>query len=223
MLFYVAFGFVLLFLTPHYVPRVFDKVGLSQLVLFIYLYSVAGFVRLHMQAMLKNWRVRGFALVLLLAVALYYGHLRMTDSPSLLASTSPESISLVSIAVLLLMLLSQVKSSKVPGVRPVILLAAPLAFGVYLIHDDSTIRHLVWDSIRRLFVWASNGNEKLLWLGLLAVPILIYAAGGLVEYLRLLLFRGIGRIARPLQAPLTRAWTGVRNRLQPRPAKRAEP
>ena len=154
--------------------------GVGNVLEFAFFYSLAAFIRLHAGVP----RLRICLLLTGLGFAVTYGgSLALSSAPDelcrglswcFLAETAPGML-LMSLGVFLL-----VARWRCPHL-PVVNKLAAATFGVYLIHDNSTVRDLLWN---RLF--SAGQYQDSLWLipySLLAL-LLIYSGCTLIEWLR---------------------------------------
>lgn len=91
----------------------------------------------------------------------------------------------------------------VPAWQRVISFFAPVAFGVYLIHDNLLVRYQL---VAGAFAWIAQYNAAVLALASVACALAIWLACSLVDRLRLKLFDALGvrRFAEKLEARLKR-------------------
>lgn len=176
---------------------------------FLYLYALAGYIRLHG---LPQRRKPG-TLILAAAViwALTMGITVMLDYA---AVNNPiyvqhethlfemQSLPTVLISVLLLVAFQRIKL----GYSKLINTVSSLTFGVYLLHDNKLFREVLWKQ------WvpgtASVGTWKLVVVPLIAIPC-VFILGAVVEFLRSRLLERayagpLGRLAEKVQQPIDR-------------------
>ena len=184
---------------------------------FIFFYSLAAYIRLHGGEQPLRWR--SCAALLLSGFAVTFGgSLILAAMPSaslrslswcFLAQTAPGMV-LLSLGVFLIFARRPFPQSRMVN------LVASASFGVYLIHDNSVTKPLLWSR----WFHAANYQDSL-WLipYSLMVPVIVYAGCMFIEWLRQrAVERWLLRALRPLcergEALLRRALTWAERRLQ---------
>ncbi len=88
----------------------------------------------------------------------------------------------------------------------IVLFFAPLTFGVYLIHDNSLLRPILWE---KLSIAQFAGNPIILPLVLIVTVLGIFVTAGCIEWLRTILFRVLH-----IQSLIDRIATRVQRRIE---------
>ena len=83
-------------------------------------------------------------------------------------------------AIFLLIIFSRIK----PNIR-FVKVVAPLTFGIYLFQNN----RIIWDYLKNLFVFVKDYNLLIVFVLVLLLALMVFAVGGVVDYLRVLLFK----------------------------------
>lgn len=83
-------------------------------------------------------------------------------------------------AIFLLIIFSRIK----PNIRFVKVVAS-LTFGIYLFQNN----RIIWDYLKNLFVFVKDYNLFIVFVLVLLLALMVFAVGGVVDYLRVLLFK----------------------------------
>lgn len=83
-------------------------------------------------------------------------------------------------AIFLLIIFSRIK----PNIR-FVKVVAPLTFGIYLFQNN----RIIWDYLKNLFVFVKDYNLFIVFVLVFLLALMVFAVGGVVDYLRVLLFK----------------------------------
>lgn len=168
-----------------------NVVGGYSIAWFLFLYCLAGFIRLHGEGFCKNWSSRRWLLLFLLSVFAIFA----VDAVLALLSTKIPliveyglarhfsrycSILVLAESVCLFMLFKSISVNGV-GLQKGIITVSSLTFGVYLLHDNANIRSFLYQDILHLDTFPNGPLAVLMMLGCI---VLVFAACCLVEYIR---------------------------------------
>ena len=136
-----------------FVPSFFDvEPQCNDLLWFIYLYCVAGYIRIHLNVeMFQSWRCLLFASGLTLFVLI--SSIVSVDNLSGWFFYDMRHFSILLISLSLFVGFLRIK----PFCNRIINVVASGVFGVYLIHDDPNIRMFLWTNISRAVDYQESG------------------------------------------------------------------
>lgn len=163
--------------------------GGKSLTWFVYLYIVAAYIRLYVTKIPKKIYLGvGAVLLSVVTAAAYYGYMFLIGKTGA-TFINPQNIrSLCSVPVFLssVFIFLMFKGVNIKGrlVSKVLVFLSPLTFGVYLIHDNSTLKELLWGVISP----EKYADDTFLWLYMLAIVPAIYIVCAVMEFLRQKLF-----------------------------------
>lgn len=179
----------------------FSVVNGHSIVWFVFLYCLAGYIRLHginFKMQNRKWLLLYFAAAALIFVvdtclSLLSTRFSIIERYDLVYHFSRYCSALVTLESVALFMYFKNLDVKSPILIKCTGVIAPLTFGVYLIHDNALIRNILYYSILRLDKIPHN---------ILAVPIvicliiLVFATASLIELLRQTVIKCLGRWGR---------------------------
>lgn len=172
------------------IPTLTDKnFESNNLLWFIYLYSLAGYIKLHIKEnSIKGSPANYLLLSALLTVLTFLSTVLFDEGIriSLFANYANYYYGMQKLPILAISVLTFIGFSRINiGYSRIINVIASATFGVYLIHDHSSSRPFIW---QRVFSCASYSESKFLIPYSLLVIAFIYIACTVIELLRIYLF-----------------------------------
>ena len=153
----------------------------QQILLFVYLYIIGGYIRRFDVRPRKNlYSLLGYAGILLVmfVYALLKNHPSTQTAFSIFAMEYYGLVLPLSVAFFLFVKEWQIDR---PSLRNVILAVAPLSFAVYIIHTQPVVDAWLWDVASR---WLESSQPGLLPLVCIAITLLVFLGCIVVEYVR---------------------------------------
>ena len=178
----VGMGFMVLSLIPDFpFGKRFSISHGNSVWSFVYLFFIAGFIRLHLKRIPMGKLLTSVILLALVTLAseMFLG---LENGVAHLFWFNYNGIILLfSVAVFIF-----IRQKRIPetGVWNLMVKAAPYSFGVYLIHDNLLVRDWLWDMLGM----ASYADQWIYFLAVFAICLLIYVACTLIEIVRKQLF-----------------------------------
>lgn len=168
------------------IPTVFTRSWqLNNLLWFIFLYSVAGYIRLHFNTKIlksRHYLLISFAIMLLTYLSAVIFDILGTKYPFFSQhATHFYGQQMLPIFLISITLFIGFTEIKLPN-NSVINIVSSATFGVYLIHDDNYIRELLWETI---FKNASYQNSNILIPYSVIQIIVVFIACTLIELVRI--------------------------------------
>jgi len=160
----------------------------DNIIWFIYLYIVGGYIRLYEPFIHKTKLLSILLAILLLFLAtkgIIY-HLRTGENT--FNSIHNNGITFI-LSVLSFLIIKNVNINTNNAISKVLIKIAPYTFGVYLIHDNFFIRNILW--YRNLFQFESHFDTYYFVPYLLAISILIFVICVCIDKMRSLLFNAL--------------------------------
>lgn len=155
---------------------------------FIYVYIVGGYLRLYEPFMNKTKLLYYIFIVLLFSssIAATLNHIRTGENTFF--SINYNGISFI-FSVLFFLTIKNLKFNTNNVINKTLIKIAPYTFGVYLIHDNSFIRNILW--YKNLFQFESHFDTYYFVPYLLAISILIFVICVCIDKMRSLLFNAL--------------------------------
>lgn len=162
--------------------------GGNNLIWFIYLYIVGGYIRLYEPFIHKNKLLSYLFVILLLIFSIKRTSDHLTTGVETFFSIHNNEITFI-FSVLLFLIVKNIKLNTNNAISKVLIKIAPYTFGVYLIHDNFFVRDILW--YRNLFQFESHFDTYYFVPYLLAISILIFVICVCIDKMRSLLFNAL--------------------------------
>lgn len=157
----------------------------NDLLWFIYLYLISGYIRLHAKESTITGRtyllVSGFLILLTFGSAVVFDFLGLRLPFFGMNATffyEMHQIPIVLISITMFLGFSKIKMPYIPAIN----LISATTFGVYLIHDNSYVRPFLW---RHIFRNAAFAEDRLLIPYSIVVVLLVFIVCSLIELIRI--------------------------------------
>ena len=163
--------------------------GGKSLTWFVYLYIVAAYIRLYVTKIPKKlYLAVGTVILSAVTAVAYYGYMFLIEKTGA-SFINPQNIrSLCSVPVFLssvfIFLIFKDVNIKGKFISKALVFLSPLTFGVYLIHDNQTLKELLWGYVSP----EKYVETPFLWMYMLVVIPVVYIVCVIVEYLRQRMF-----------------------------------
>lgn len=173
-----------------------DIMNGSGIIWFVYLYLLAGYIRIYFDKKISNYKL----LLLYLAIIVIQIAIRNIAIKSQMTIVKTYTYTsynnswfftlIETLAVFLLFRNIKIKNEKI---NKAITAVAPLTFGVYLIHDNKYLRTVLWDKILHPITYLNNGSALVI---ATAVDVLlIFIICCIIEKIRQVIFKQINKIS----------------------------
>ena len=182
--------FTLTFLTINNTVFPLGKIntGGNNLIWFIYLFIVGGYIREY-EPFIKKTKLLSYLFVILLllfSIKRTVGHL--TTGAETFFAIHNNGITFI-FSLLSFLIIKNIKLNTNNVINKTLIKIAPYTFGVYLIHDNFFIRDILW--YRNLFQFENHFNTYYFVPYLLAISILIFSICVVIDKMRSLLFKAL--------------------------------
>lgn len=173
-----------------------DIMNGSGIIWFIYLYLLAGYIRIYFDKKISSYKL----LLLYLAIIVIQIVIRNISLKLQIATVKTYAVTsynnswfwtlIESLTVFLMFRNIKIKNEKV---NKAITAISSLTFGVYLIHDNRFLRPVIWDKILHPITYLNNGSALVI---ATAVDVLlIFTICCIIEKLRQVIFKQINKIS----------------------------
>lgn len=154
---------------------------------FICLYFIAGYLKIfYKNNSIKNYiYLLGYVFLSCINVLLYFGLTKLNSSfirPDFLYNYYSITITLASICLFLFFKNIKIKNA---FFNKLIYFFAPTTFGIYLIHENSNIRQLLWSK----FYFIADTNIMIMILLIMIVPFILFFIFAIIDKIRILIFK----------------------------------
>lgn len=172
-----------------------DIMNGSGIIWFIYLYLLAGYIRIYFDKKVASYKL----LLLYLATIVIQIVIRNISIKSQITIVKTYTYTsynnswfftlIETLAVFLLFRNIKIKNEKI---NKAITAVAPLTFGVYLIHDNKYLRPVLWDKILHPLTYLNSGMAIII--AEIVDIAFIFIACCIIEKIRQILFKGLGKV-----------------------------
>lgn len=161
--------------------------GDSSLFWFVFLFLLSGYIKLYSIPDKVKKHIAFITILLLFAISIYKSLYNFNKSYVFVYSTEYHSlIFFLSLSFFILILYHKELKGKFARV---LFHIAPYSFGVYLIHDNSLVRNLIWN--KEFLLFTSDSYHIPMFLHCLTYSFVIFIICIFIDYIRTLIFKKI--------------------------------